>query len=439
MGVLADAGRVAPVGCAGCYSPNVTHVVSHSLTAARCHRALASTPGAMRMPTPVQLSLEPTEEERMLREGVRGVAKRYGRAYMQRCRAEGRPPEELWDELGAQGYLGVNLPTEYGGGGFGMTGLAAVAEELSLQEITLALLVVSPAIAGSIIARHGTDDQKQRWLPGIAAATTKLAFAVTEPDAGSNTHKISTSARRDGEDTWVLNGQKTFISGVEHADGIFVVARARQDSGELGLPLLFVVPTDAVGLSRQPIPTTVPWAEEQWTLYFDDVRLEGDRLVGGDTGGLAAVFDGLNPERIMAAAGSVGGARLAIDRAVEYATTREVFDAPIGSHQAIAHPLAECWIAYEQARLLTRKACALYDAGHPEAGEACNMAKFAAADIAVRAADQAIQTHGGNGMTEEYGLTDMWLGARLSQIAPVSREMILNHIAQHTLGLPRSY
>ncbi len=391
------------------------------------------------MATPVQLSLEPTEEEQLLREGVRGVAKRYGRPYMEQCRKDGVPPEELWNELGKQGYLGVNLPTEHGGGGFGMTGLAAVAEELALESITLALLVVSPAIAGSILARHGNAEQQQRWLPGLAAATTKLAFAVTEADAGSNTHRISTNAERRDADTWVLNGQKTFISGVEHSDGILVVARARMDNGELGLPLLFIVDSDADGLTRTPIPTTVPWAEEQWTLFFDDVEVSDTRLIGGDTGGLAAVFDGLNPERIMAAAGSVGGARLAIDRAVEYAKTRHVFDAPIGSHQAIQHPLAECWIEYEQARLLTRKACALYDAGHPQAGEACNMAKFAAADIAVRAANQAIQTHGGNGMTEEYGLTDLWLGARLAQIAPVSREMILNHVAQHTLGLPKSY
>ena len=391
------------------------------------------------MTSPVQLSLEPTEEEQLLREGVRGIAKRYGRPYMEQCRKDGVPPEELWDELGRQGYLGVNLPTEYGGGGFGMTGLAAVGEELAMQEVTLAHIVVSPAIAGSILARHGTTEQRERWLPGLAAATTKLAFAVTEPDAGSNTHRISTNAERTGDGTWRLNGQKHFISAVEHSDGILVVARARMDNGELGLPLLFIVDADAEGLTRTPIPTTVPWAEEQWTLFFDDVEVDDDRLIGGDTGGLAAVFDGLNPERIMAAAGGVGGARVAIDRAVEYAKTRTVFDAPIGSHQAIQHPLAECWIEYEQARLLTRKACALYDAGHPKAGEACNMAKFAAADIAVRAANQAIQTHGGNGMTEEYGLTDMWLGARLAQIAPVSREMILNHIAQHTLGLPKSY
>jgi alkylation response protein AidB-like acyl-CoA dehydrogenase len=387
----------------------------------------------------VTLDLVPSEEELLLREAVGGIAKRYGASYMKRCREEDRPPVELWDELGAAGFLGVNVPTEYGGGGLGMTGLAWVAEELGHHAITLALLVVSPAIAGQILARHGSPEQRERWLPGIAAATTKLAFAVTEADAGSNTHRISTSVTPTADGSWLLNGQKSFISGVEHSDGILVVARARQESGELGLPVLVIVDSDTPGLSRQPIPTTVPWAEWQWTLYFDDVEVGADRLVGGAAGGLAAVFDGLNPERIMAAAGSVGAARLAIDRAVEYAKGRSVFDAPIGTHQAIAHPLAECWIDYEAARVLTQRACALYDANDPRAGEACNMAKLAASDVAVRAADRAIQTHGGNGMTEEYGLTDLWLSARLSQIAPVSREMVLNHVAQHTLGLPRSY
>jgi hypothetical protein len=156
-------------------------------------------------------------------------------------------------------------------------------------------------------------------------------------------------------------------------------------------------------------------------------------------GGLAARFDGLNPERIMGAAGGVAAARLALDKASEYARTREVWGVPIGTHQAIAHPLAEIHIEWAQARLMLQKACALYDAGAKGAGEAANMAKYAAGEVAVRAADRAIQTHGGNGMTEEFGLTHLWLGARLIQIAPVSREMILNYVAQHSLGLPKSY
>ena len=388
----------------------------------------------------VTMPLQPSEEEQMLRDAVRGIASEYGAPYMRDKIAREEPPVELWDELGKGGYLGINIPTEYGGGGMGMTGLAAVQETLAEVECSLALLVVSPAIAGSILVKHGTEEQRKQWLPGIAAAETKIAFAVTEPDAGSNTHMISTSASRTESGTWRLNGQKYYISGVEHADSILVVARNRQPDGSLGLPLLFLVPVDAAGLTRQPLPTTVPWAEWQWTLYFDDVEVDDARLVGGDTGGLGALFDGLNPERIMGAAGGVGAARVAIDKATEYARTRRVWkDQPIGAHQAISHPLAEVYMQYEQAKLMLQKACALYDAGHRDAGSACNMAKFAAGEVAVRAADRAIQTHGGNGMSVEYGLTDLWLGARLIQIAPVSREMILNHVAQHTLGLPKSY
>lgn len=387
----------------------------------------------------VSMRLEPSEEEQMLRDAVRGIASSYGAPYMRECIATKQPPVELWDELGKGGFLGVNLPTEYGGGGMGMTGLAAVQEELAQAECALALLVVSPAIAGSILVRHGSEAQRREWLPGLATAEKKIAFAVTEPDAGSNTHMISTSATRTETGSWRLNGQKHYISGVEHADSILVVARDRMPDGSLGLPLLFLVPVDAPGLTRQPLPTTVPWAEWQWTLFFDDVEVDDGRLVGGDTGGLGALFDGLNPERIMGAAGGVGGARVALDKATDYAKSRNVWGQPIGAHQAIAHPLAETWIEYEQARLLLQKACALYDAGHRGAGSAANMAKYAAGEVAVKAADRAIQTHGGNGMSVEYGLTDLWLGARLIQIAPVSREMILNHVAQHTLGLPRSY
>ena len=388
----------------------------------------------------VTMALQPSEEEQMLRDAVRGIASDYGAEYMRECIAKEQPPVELWDELGKGGYLGINIPTEYGGGGMGMTGLAAVQEELAMAECSLALLVVSPAIAGSILVRHGSAEQRKEWLPGIASAQKKIAFAVTEPDAGSNTHMISTDATRTESGTWRLNGQKYYISGVEHADSVLVVARNRMPDGSLGLPLLFLVPVDAPGLTRQELPTTVPWAEWQWTLFFDDVEVDDSRLVGGDTGGLGALFDGLNPERIMGAAGGVGGARVALDKAVAYAQTRKVWkDTPIGAHQAIAHPLAETWMEYEQARLMLQKACALYDAHHPDAGSAANMAKFAAGEVAVKAADRAIQTHGGNGMSVEYGLTDLWLGARLIQIAPVSREMILNHVAQHTLGLPKSY
>jgi alkylation response protein AidB-like acyl-CoA dehydrogenase len=383
------------------------------------------------------LDLVPSQEEELLRETVRSICAGFGPDYSRRKAKKGEPPTELWDALASRGYLGVNIPEQYGGGGLGMYALACVGEEVTAAGCSLLLIVVSPAIVGSIIVRHGNDEQKERWLPGIAAGTTKIAFAITEPDAGSNSHNLSTAAWR-ANGRYMLRGQKTFISGVEEADAILVVARFRDESGTLGLPLLFIVDTDAPGLERQHIPTSLPQSDKQWQLFFDDVELEPERLIGSETGGLKAAFDGLNPERIMGAAVCNGAASRALQLAADYARERIVWSQPIGAHQGISHPLAQAKIELELARLMMRKAAALYDAGAP-AGEASNMAKYAAAEAGVHCVDQAIQTHGGNGFALEYGLTDMYWGVRLVRTAPVSREMILNYVAEHSLGLPRSY
>jgi alkylation response protein AidB-like acyl-CoA dehydrogenase len=383
------------------------------------------------------LPLIPSQEEAMLRETVRSICTSFGPHYTRDKVAADEPPTELWDALASRGYLGINLPEEYGGGGLGMAGLAMVGEEISAAGVGLILIVVSPAIVGSILTRHGTPDQKERWLTGIAAGTTKVAFAITEADAGSNSHNLSTSARATDRG-YALRGQKTYISGVEEADAILVVARKRQDDGTLGLPLLAIVDADAPGLTRQHIPTAEPGANKQWQLFFDDVEVDADRLIGGETAGLKAAFDGLNPERIMGAAVCNGTARRALDLASQYARERNVWGQPIGAHQGISHPLAQAKIELELARLMMAKAAALYDAGL-SAAEESNMAKFAAAEAGIRCVDQAIQTHGGNGFAEEYGLIQMWWGVRLVRTAPVSREMILNYVAEHSLGLPRSY
>jgi hypothetical protein len=373
----------------------------------------------------------------MLRDTVRQICAGFGPQYTRRKVAEDEPPRELWDALASRGFLGVNIPEEYGGGGLGMSALAAVGEEITASGCSLLLIVVSPAIVGSILVRHGNEEQKDRWLRGIAAGTTKIAFAITEPGAGSNSHNISTSARR-ANGSYLLRGEKTYISGVEDSDAILVVTRARDDDGNLGLPLLFIVDSDAPGLERQHIPTALRQPDKQWTLFFDDVEVPADRLVGAETGGLKAAFDGLNPERIMGAAVACGAGRRALEMASDYARERVVWQTPIGAHQGISHPLAQAKIELELARLMMQKAAALYDAGAP-AGEASNMAKYAAGEAAIRCVDQAIQTHGGNGFALEYGLTDMYWGVRLVRTAPVSREMILNYVAEHSLGLPRSY
>lgn len=379
-----------------------------------------------------------TEEQAQVAEAVGGIASKFGHRYfVERARA-GEPPSELWDAIAEGGFAGVNIPAEYGGGGMGIAELSVVIETLASQGCPLLTLVVSPAICGSILTRHGSDAQRDAWLPGLATGQRKLAFAITEPDAGSNSHRISLAAKRV-EGGWRLNGTKYYITGVDEADAILVVARTSVDerSGR-GRLSLFIVPTDAEGLGRAAIPVELVAPEKQFTLSFDDVFVPDEALVGPEDEGLRVVFDGLNPERITAAAISNGIGRYALDKAAGYARERVVWDVPIGSHQGIAHPLAEAYIQLQQARLVMMHAAARYDAGR-EAGEAANIAKFAAAEASLHALDRAIQTHGGNGLSSEYGLADLWFVARLLRTAPVSREMILNFVAQHSLGLPRSY
>ena len=385
-----------------------------------------------------RLDLIPSDEEREIRAAVAGICGRFPDSYSRDCHAAGKPPVELWDALAEKGYLGVNLPEAYGGGGIGMQGLSWVGEEISHSGMALLLIVVSPAIAGSILAKHGSDDQKDVWLTGIAAGTTRVAFAITEPDAGTNSHNLSTSLTKQG-DKFILNGQKTYISGCEHADAVLVIARGRNEDGSLGLPSLCIVDIDAPGFTRDPIPMPYMGPDQQWTLFFDDVELSEDRLIGGWNGGLGPVFDGLNPERIMGASLATGSGLRALEKAAAYANERSVWKAPIGTHQGLSHPLAAAKVEVELARLMTQKAAALYDAGAPGAAEAANMAKYAAAEAAIHAVDQAIQTFGGNGVALEYGISDLWWGTRLARIAPVSREMVLNYVAEHSLGLPKSY
>jgi alkylation response protein AidB-like acyl-CoA dehydrogenase len=380
-----------------------------------------------------------SEERQALRREVARLAAKYGREWFTEKARAGEKTTQLWLEIGRTGYLGINIPEEYGGGGGGIGDIAAVCEELAAQGCPLLLMVVSPAICGTIISRYGTREQKRRWLPGIADGTATMAFAITEPDAGTNTHNISTTARRDGEE-WLLNGRKIYISGVDEADNILVVARTEDARTGHVKPVLFVLPTDSEGLEYRPIPMEIVSPELQFQVFIDGVRLPSDALVGDEDGGLAQLFAGLNPERIMAASFSTGLARFALDRATAYAKERTVFRGPIGTHQAIAHPLAQSKIEVELARLMTQKAADLYDAGDDAgAGEAANMAKYAAAEAACDAADRAVQTHGGNGITQEYGMAGLLVATRAGRIAPVSREMILNYVAMHSLGLPKSY
>jgi alkylation response protein AidB-like acyl-CoA dehydrogenase len=378
-----------------------------------------------------------SDEHRWLRESVGGIASKYGHRYYLEKSRTGGSTSELWQELADSGFIGVSLPEEYGGGA-GISELAIVCEELAAAGCPSFLLIVSVGICAELLSKFGSDQQKDRWLPRIASGETNLAFSITEPDAGLNTHMLSTTATREG-DVYLLNGQKCYASAVDDAEAVVVVARTGVDRvngrGQLSL---FLVNVDAKGFEKQQIPVEITAPERQFTLFFDDVELPASALIGVEGEGLRQLFSGLNSERILAAALENGIGLYALAKAAGYARERQVWGVPIGAHQGVSHPLAKAKIEVELARLMTQKAAWLHDCGL-SAAEAANMAKYAAAEACLAALDQAIQTHGGNGLATEYGLATLWGAARLQRTAPVSREMIFNYIAQHTLALPRSY
>ena len=380
-----------------------------------------------------------SEERQALRKAVAAMAASFGPEYYLEKSRSGGHTDELWSEAGKLGFIGVNLPEEYGGGGAGMYELSLVMEEMAAAGCPLLMMVVSPAINGTVIAKFGTEEQKKRWVPGLADGSITMAFAITEPDAGSNSHRITTTARRDGSD-WILSGQKIWISGVDQAQAVLVVGRTEEAKTGNLKPALFIMPTDSPGLSFTRIPMELCLPESQFQLFMDEVRLPADALVGQEDAAIAQLFAGLNPERIMGAASAVGMGRLALTKATDYVKTRQVWKTPIGAHQGIAHPLATNHIELELAKLMMQKAATLYDTGDDAgAAEAANMAKYAAGEGSTKAVDQAVQSMGGNGLSQEYGVAAMLVGSRLARIAPVSREMILNFVAQTSLGLPRSY
>ena len=372
-----------------------------------------------------QIAFTETEERISLRTEVAKLASGYGREYFVKQARSGGKTTDLWLEIGKHGYLGVNIPEEYGGGGGGIGDLAAVCEELAAQGCPLLMMVVSARrSAARSSAGSAPRSRSSAGCPGIADGTPTMAFAITEPDAGTNSHNITTTARRDG-DGGRLGAQGPQDLHLRRRRGRQRARRrarrGRQDRQAQALPVRRAHRRRrASSTTRSPMEIVSP--EKQFSVFIDDVRLPADALVGDEDAGLVQLFAGLNPERIMAASFSTGLARFALDKAVAYVKEREVFGAPIGSHQAVAHPLAQSKIEIELARLMTQKAAALYDAGDDmAAGEAANMAKYAAAEAACDAADRAVQAHGGNGITQEYGVAGLLVAARAGRIAPVSR------------------
>lgn len=384
------------------------------------------------------MDFQESQEQAAIRRAVAEIASDFGHDYFVSCRTNGEFVDDLWSAVFDNGFGGVNLPVEYGGGGGGIYEMAIVIEELAAQGCPLIFLIVA-GMCGPIIDEFGTPEQKLQWLPEMASGYTKMAFAVTESAAGSNTPSIATSARPDGDD-WVLSGAKQFITGVDVADAVLVVSRTGTD--EKGRPDLglFIVDTTSRGFEYQPIAMEIKEPDRQFSVFLDDVAVPGERLVGGVAGrGMAQIFSGLNPERINVGAQASGLGRYFIDKAVAYARDRDVWGQPIGAHQGVSHPLAEAKIELELARLMTYKAAWQFDQGDSGVGESASVAKLAAADAVLHAFDQCIQVHGGHAFASEYGIADLWGLTRLMRSAPVSREMVLNYVAQHTLGLPRSY
>lgn len=388
----------------------------------------------------MEMSFVDNEDLELIRTFVRQLTAKYDRRYWVERAEQHKGLDELWQELGRAGYLGVTVPEEYGGSGVSMRRLALMMEELANHGVPALFLVVSTAMGSIPIAKYGTEEQKRRYLPALASGAEKFCFAITEPDAGSNSFRIRTLARSEG-DHYVLNGQKVFISGVDQADHMLVVARTisadRVGDKREGMSL-FIVDTKAPGLTTNRMDTRILIPEGQFQLFFDEVRIPRGNLVGEEGRGLRTIFDALNPERITAAAMAVGIGRYALGKAVEYAKTRKVFNVPIGAHQGLAHPMAIAKTALEMAALMTARAAEVFDAGG-DAGMYANMAKYAAAEAAIETVDIAMQVHGGSGFTGEVDLITLWPLVRLLRTAPVSREMILNHISEHVLGLPRSY
>ncbi|GAA2595297.1 acyl-CoA dehydrogenase family protein [Actinomadura fulvescens] len=382
-----------------------------------------------------------------VQEGVRAIAGKYDQAYWDRCDAEKRWPEEVWRELVQGGWHSLAVPEEYGGAGQGLLELAVALESLAAGGAGGAasfMYLLTPAFGGLTIMRHGTEEQKREFLPRIVSGEIETCFAITEPDAGSNAINITTQARRDG-DHFLVNGQKIWISGVERADFLVLVTRtipaAEAKPRTAGFTVLLVDIKDAVAqgtLTYQPIPKLGTNTVASSMVFLDDVRVPAERVLGQVDEGFAVMWDILNPERILAAAGGVGSGELVLQVACDYARERAPFGTPIGANQAVAFPLARVKAQIELARLMTYKAAWLWDRGRPCGAEA-NIAKLTAADASWQAADRAFQTHGGMAYSLEYPVARMFRDARIAKNIPVAEELVLAHIAQHELGLPKSY
>ncbi len=376
-----------------------------------------------------------------IREGVRALCARFEGPYWRELDRERRYPEDFVRALTEAGYLACLIPEDYGGSGLPIAAAAAILEEIHASGGNGAACHAQMYIMGTIL-RHGSTDQKQRWLPGIAAGDLRLqAFGVTEPTSGTDTLNLSTTAVRMG-DTYTVNGQKVWTSRAEHSDLMLLLARTTpkdqvERKGE-GLSVFLVDLRAALGkgLTIRPLRAMLNHATTE--VFFDDLTVPAENLIGEEGRGFRYILDGMNAERILIAAECIGDARWFVEKARTYASERVVFGRPIGQNQGVQFPIARAYAQSEAAALMVRRAARLFDAGRP-CGKEANMAKLLAAEASWAAAEACLQTHGGFGFAEEYDVERKFRETRLYQVAPVSTNLILAYLSEHVLGLPRSY
>jgi len=383
---------------------------------------------------------EDRQDQSQIRASVRALCAKFPGEYWRRLDRERGYPTDFVQAMTKAGLLSVLIPQEYGGGGQGISVAARILREIHRLGGNAAACHAQMYTMGTVL-RHGSEIQRRAWLPAIASGQLRLqAFGVTEPGAGSDTASIRTSARREGE-SYVVNGQKVWTSRAEHSDLMLLLARSTPAGEERrtdGLSIFLVDMRQALGrgLSIRPIRTMVNHATTE--VFFDNLAVPAENLIGEEGNGFRYLLDGLNAERILIAAECVGDGRWFVDKAAAYAKERIVFGRPIGQNQGVQFPIARAHVAVEGAELMLERACRLFEAGEP-CGAAANMAKLMASEASWQAADMCLQTHGGFGFAEEFDIERKFRETRLYQVAPISTNLILSYICEHVLGLPRSY
>ena len=388
------------------------------------------------------MQFDPDATHEDLRDGVRRVCSKFPDEYWRRLDAEHEFPWEFYEAMAEGGWIGVAMPESFGGGGLGITEASIVLEEVAASGAAMnGCSALHTSIFGmNPVVKHGSDALRDQYLPEVVAGRLHVAFGVTEPDAGTDTTRITTRAMRDG-DVYRVRGRKVWMTKAPYCQKTLLLVRTtpiEEVTRKIDGLSLLLADLQSPQVQITPIPKTGRNAVVSCEVVFDDLEVPTDHLVGEEGRGFTYLLDGLNPERILIAAEALGIGRVAIERAVAYANQRIVYGRPIGQNQGLAFPLADAYAHLHAAGLVVREAGWRYDQGLP-CGEHANLAKLLASDAAFTAADRAMQTHGGFGYATEYDIERYWKEARLMRLAPVPQEMVLNYLAEHVLGLPRSY